>query len=503
MKLCLQCSTHYGDEEQSCPEDGTQLVQVGKDPLLGCLLDEKYRVLCQVGKGSMGVVYKAIQESTGREMAIKLLNNFMGDNSDSVKRFHREAKAVSRLNHPNIIRLYDFGVLEDGQPYIVTEFLKGRTLAQLLQTLGFLPLDQALPIFEQVCKAVGEAHRSRVMHRDIKPDNVFLLETEGSGASEKYNVRVLDFGVAKLFTETGNSSASLTVEGKVCGSPAYMSPEQCKGQEVDYRSDLYSLGVLIFETLSGKRPFTAQDLMALMLMHVNKEVPALATVQSSVKFHAELEKVVHKALSKNPNERQQSAEELWEDLRAASEGRSKTITVTPPTNWIKFEGSAIQLTPQAVPSQLVDTSTSVPVVHKKDAAATTLELNAIKPNSFLLAMKSLKVKSIVLFAALVSVSLILVRSLQEQSVLNEAESLINRGRCEEGVQILEKLQDRNRLPPEQFETLNNAYVQIAMAYARQRKYTPALKFLQKVSPKSKVNDKATELARQYKARNRG
>lgn len=500
MKLCLQCSTHYKDEDQSCPEDGSQLVQVGKDPLLGCLLDEKYRLLCQVGKGSMGVVYKAIQESTGREMALKLLNNFMGDSSDQVKRFHREAKAVSRLNHPNIIRLYDFGVLEDGQPYIVTEFLKGRTLAQLLQTLGFLPLDQALPIFEQVCRAVGEAHRSRVMHRDLKPDNIFLLETEGNGASEKYNVRVLDFGVAKLFTETGNSSASLTVEGKVCGSPAYMSPEQCKGQEVDYRSDLYSLGVLIFETLSGKRPFSAQDLMALMLMHVNKEVPALATVQSSVKFHTELENVVHKALSKNPNERQQSAEELWEDLRAASEGRSKTITVTPPTNWIKFEaGIQLSSTPQAVASQLVDTSTSVPI-HKKDASATTLTLNAVKPNRFFEALKRLKVKSIVLFAALISVSLILVKVLQEQSILNEAESLINRGRCEEGVQILERLQSGNRLPPEQFETLNNAYVQIAMAYARQKKYGPALKFLQKVSPKSKVIEKASELTRQYKAK---
>ena len=168
MKLCLQCNTHFQGDFEQCPDDGSKLVVVPEDQMIGKILGEKYRILNPIGKGSMGMVYRAVQESTGREMAVKVLHHFLGQNSDSVKRFHREARAVSRLSHPNIIRLYDFGVMEGGQPYIVTELLKGVTLSDVIRKRGYLELKQALPLFEQVCQAIGEAHRSRIIHRDRK-----------------------------------------------------------------------------------------------------------------------------------------------------------------------------------------------------------------------------------------------------------------------------------------------------------------------------------------------
>ncbi|CAM6001824.1 unnamed protein product, partial [Sphagnum balticum] len=185
----------------------------------------------------------------------------------------------------------------------------GEIPKSVLRETGPLPIEAALPIIKQVCAAVAEAHRVRVIHRDLKPDNIILQGKDAASVS----VKVVDFGVAKLVGDDASTGA-LTVEGKVCGSPAYMSPEQCRGAEFDYRCDIYSLGVVIFEMLTGKRPFLADDLMALMFMHVNETPPRMAEVEPELIYPEHLEKVVIKALSKNPAARQQSADELWAEV---------------------------------------------------------------------------------------------------------------------------------------------------------------------------------------------
>jgi eukaryotic-like serine/threonine-protein kinase len=502
MKLCLQCNAHYQGDFDNCPDDNSKLVVVPEDPVIGKVLGDKYRVLCPVGKGSMGVVYKAIQESTGREMAVKLLHHFLGTNSDSVKRFHREARAVSRLSHPNIIRLYDFGVMDEGQPYIVTELLKGVTLSDVLRRRGYLTLKQALPLMEQVCAAIGEAHRSRVIHRDLKPENIVLEEVDLDGDLEsddlikKNAIRVLDFGVAKMWSDSGASSASLTLEGKVCGSPAYMSPEQCRGVDVDYRTDIYSMGVVFFETLTGKRPFSADDLMALMLMHVNNKAPSLGSVQPDVTFSAELNDVIMKAMAKNPNERQQSAEELWEDVRATSRGRQKTVVVTPPDNWIPFQGKgSLGYKPEREdvsgetgdaystlgnPNNILDWAMDAPPPMKDRSGQARQKLWMVARAGALGLLVVFGVNSFF-------------KVYNNNEAAKNASLMISHGRCEEGVSVLEKMKNDKTLSPEYYDTLNDAYLQMGKSYGSNRNYSRAVDVLKRVSPKSKSYSQAQNL----------
>jgi serine/threonine-protein kinase len=511
MKLCLHCNTHFQGDFEQCPDDGTKLVVVPEDPVIGKVLGDKYRVLCPVGKGSMGVVYKAIQESTGREMAVKLLHHFLGTNSDSVKRFHREARAVSRLSHPNIIRLYDFGVMDEGQPYIVTELLKGVTLSDVLRRRGYLTLKQALPLMDQVCAAIGEAHRSRVIHRDLKPENIVLEEVDLDGDLDaddlikKNAIRVLDFGVAKMWSDSGASSASLTLEGKVCGSPAYMSPEQCRGVDVDYRTDIYSMGVVFFETLTGKRPFSADDLMALMLMHVNNKAPSLGSVQPEVTFSTELNDVIMKAMAKNPNERQQSSEELWEDVQATSRGRQKTVVVKPPDNWIPFQGKgSLGYKPEkedanletgdgynslANPNNVLDWALDAPPPSNRNSRGRRQKFWMVT-------------RATALGAILVGSAAYFAQAYKNNEEAKNASLLITHGRCEEGVSVLERMKNDSTLSPEYNEILNDAYLQMGQSYGNTRNYGRAVDALKKVSPKSKFYAQAQRLINRWGPRAR-
>jgi serine/threonine protein kinase len=509
MKLCLHCNTHFQGDFDQCPDDNSRLVVVPEDPVIGKVLGDKYRVLCPVGKGSMGVVYKAIQESTGREMAVKLLHHFLGTNSDSVKRFHREARAVSRLSHPNIIRLYDFGVMDEGQPYIVTELLKGVTLSDVLRKRGYLTLKQALPLIEQVCAAIGEAHRSRVIHRDLKPENIVLEDVDLDGDLDaddlikKNAIRVLDFGVAKMWSDSGASSASLTLEGKVCGSPAYMSPEQCRGVDVDYRTDIYSMGVVFFETLTGKRPFSADDLMALMLMHVNNKAPSLGSVQPDVTFSTELNDVVMKAMAKNPNERQQSAEELWEDLRATTRGRQKTVTVKPPDNWIPFQGKGslgYKPEPQDVAGETGDGYNTLGnpgniMDWTLDAQPPQAERQDDGGKKFWMVARALA-----LGAGVVLVFNLSMKVYNHYNQAKEASVMISQGHCEEGVSVLEKMKNDKTLAPEFYDVLNDAYLQMGKSYGSNRNYGRAVDVLKRVSPKSRSYSSAQNLINRWSPR---
>lgn len=509
MKLCLECNTHFQGDFEDCPDDGSKLVAVPDDPIIGKILGEKYRILCPVGKGSMGMVYKSIQESTGREMAVKLLHHFLGTNSDSVKRFHREARAVSRLSHPNIIRLYDFGVMDQGQPYIVTELLKGVTLSDVLRKRGYLELKQALPLFEQVCAAIGEAHRSRVIHRDLKPENIVLEDIDIKGDLDavdlikKNAIRVLDFGVAKMWSDSGASSASLTLEGKVCGSPAYMSPEQCRGVDVDFRTDIYSMGVVFFETLTGKRPFSADDLMALMLMHVNNQAPSLGAVNAELSYPNELNDAIMKAMAKNPNERQQSAEELWEDIQAACRGRQKTVQVAPqaqPETWIPFQGKgnpilAATSTDNPAPLETSDSYSALAnpadmLNYSQEPRHQTKKKKRKENRTFMIGRALLLGAGLVLAGMYAS-------QMHTQDEAKNAANLISRGKCEEGVSILERLQSQKKLPTEHFETLNDAYVQMALSYAKAGQYSRSVELLKRVDTKASSYGQAQQLLRRY------
>jgi serine/threonine protein kinase len=508
MKLCLQCNTHFQGDFEQCPDDGSKLVVVPEDQMIGKILGEKYRILNPIGKGSMGMVYRAVQESTGREMAVKVLHHFLGQNSDSVKRFHREARAVSRLSHPNIIRLYDFGVMEGGQPYIVTELLKGVTLSDVIRKRGYLELKQALPLFEQVCQAIGEAHRSRIIHRDLKPENIVIIDIDIEGDLDaldlikKNSIRVLDFGVAKMWSESGASSASLTLEGKVCGSPAYMSPEQCRGVDVDFRTDIYSMGVVFFETLTGKRPFSADDLMALMLMHVNNQAPSLGAVNPEASYPPELNETIMKAMAKNPNERQQSAEELWDDVQATCIGRQKAVTVSQPELWIPFEGKGGIVLRASEDGQHIETSDSnvsiaQPVMLNwlNDDLPTPPKVKVKKENK-----KFLVFRALVIGLALIWGSAKIGSSFKDNDEARYASVLISKGKCQEGVVVLERLQKENKLASQYQDTLNDAYIQMSLAYAKSGSYPRAIEVLKKIPEKSRSYQNAQSYIKRYQSR---
>ena len=242
MKLCFACNQQFGDDEVLCPKDGTRLVLLGVNPLIGFVIEDRYRLEEVIGTGAMGVVYRATQELIGRKVAVKVLHSHLLSDSLALKRFQQEARAASRLNHPHIVAVYDYGLIAGNQPYIVMDLLKGIPLSKVIKDKGYLPVREALPIFQQVCDALEEAHKHKVIHRDIKPDNIVLTE---SGSSKNF-VKVVDFGISKILEVNEETFLNLTKAGTICGSPGYMSPERYRSEPIDERADIYSLGVSLF-----------------------------------------------------------------------------------------------------------------------------------------------------------------------------------------------------------------------------------------------------------------
>jgi serine/threonine protein kinase len=287
------------------------MVTVGDDPLLGMVVEGRYKIQSVIGQGSAGTVYRAVQELIGREVAVKVLHDYLVSDDEFIKRFKQEAKASSRLNHPNIITIYDFGVIPQGggRPYIAMDLLNGTPLSDVITEVNHIdPLD-AVPIFNQVCGAFGEAHRQGVVHRDIKPENIVLVER---GGVKNFPI-VVDFGIARLIQDE-SEQAKITRTGTVCGSPTYMSPEQCTSSKVDHRSDIYSLGIVIYETLTGEVPFQHEELVRVMAMHLSDSPKPINEVRPDLHFSEALINIVQKTLLKNPNDRFQSMEELSEAL---------------------------------------------------------------------------------------------------------------------------------------------------------------------------------------------
>ena len=273
------------------------------DPHIGRLLAGQYKVEALLGRGGMGAVYRGVQLSVDRRVAIKLISSGLPDPAQSLQRFRREAEATGRLNHPNTIRLFDFGLTDRGEVYMVMELLEGCDLAARLQQ-GPLAPDEAFHIIRQVLSALSESHARGIVHRDLKPGNVFLSQVHGDANF----VKVMDFGIAGM--EHGREAQKLTVTGAVMGTPAYMSPEQAQGKPVDARGDLYSCGVVLFEMLAGRVPFEAETLVSMLLAHVTQKPKRLSECGVSFPQLPQTQALIDTLLAKSPAHRPSSAVEV-------------------------------------------------------------------------------------------------------------------------------------------------------------------------------------------------
>jgi serine/threonine protein kinase len=311
-KVCLECNRQFTGIVAACPHDGTLLINVVQDPLLGTILAGNYEIQEVIGHGGMGVVYKARHALMDRIVAIKMLQAQLISDSMSVKRFQQESKSASRISHPNVITVYDFGISPNGQPFIVMDYLQGISLADLIKNEGQIGVERSIKILAQACDALDHAHKQGVIHRDVKPTNFVLINYD----EEKDFVKVVDFGVAKLMNATPDGQR-LTQAGEVCGSPVYMSPEQCTGGELDQRSDIYSMGIVVYETLTGKLPILGKTMVDTMSKHISEMPPSFSIARPDLYIPERLEQVVFKALAKDPNDRHQSMDELRIDLENA------------------------------------------------------------------------------------------------------------------------------------------------------------------------------------------
>lgn len=313
MKLCLRCNQYFEDQVEKCPSDGSVLENVGRDALIGALINNRYVIESVIGRGSSGVVYRARGLGrSGMVVAIKVLHSYVGAAGAALDRFLREAQAASRLRNPHIITIWDSGVLEDGQPYFVMDYLEGMTLGNLIRMKEHIEPGHALSLLQQICEALSEAHRQGVVHRDLKPENIILEQTD---QGHEY-VKLLDFGIADS-PQHSQTSYKLDKPRTVSGSPAYMSPEQCQGLDLDGRSDIYSLGVVVFEMLTGRRPFLQKDNVNVMALHVNEPPMKLSDVRPDLRIPLEIESVILKALSKKPAQRQPTVQEFLKEFGKA------------------------------------------------------------------------------------------------------------------------------------------------------------------------------------------
>jgi serine/threonine-protein kinase len=311
MKKCPKCGVEYPDATTLCPADGVAL-EKDPDSLVGTTLAGKYRIDARLNEGGMGTVYRGTHVLMDKTVAIKVLRPSLAADEKIVARFSREARAASRITHPNAISVTDFGEDESGHVFLVMEFLSGKTLKQLIRDEGPLPLARVVDITRQVGDALNAAHAQGVVHRDLKSDNIMLLDTMTGD-----HAKVLDFGIAKINEPDGAVDTSLTAPNLVIGTPQYMSPEQCsQDAEIDARSDIYSLGVILYEMLVGHVPFSGDSPTMVMMKHLQEPVPSVLEERSDVP--ASVGRVVARAMAKVRDNRYQNVAELIEDLTLAA-----------------------------------------------------------------------------------------------------------------------------------------------------------------------------------------
>jgi serine/threonine-protein kinase len=311
MKTCPKCGVEYPDATTLCPNDGVAL-EKDPDSLVGTTLAGKYRIDARLNEGGMGTVYRGCHVLMDKTVAIKVLRPSLAADEKIVARFSREARAASRITHPNAISVTDFGEDESGHVFLVMEYLSGKTLRHVIREEGPLPLARVVDITRQIGDALNAAHEQGVIHRDLKSDNIMLLDTMSGD-----HAKVLDFGIAKINEPEGEVDTGLTAPNLVIGTPQYMSPEQCsQDSEIDARSDIYSLGVILYEMLVGHVPFSGDSPTIVMMKHLQEPVPSVLEERSDLP--ASVARVVARAMAKVKDNRYQTVAELIEDLTIAA-----------------------------------------------------------------------------------------------------------------------------------------------------------------------------------------
>jgi serine/threonine-protein kinase len=282
----------------------------------------------KIGEGGMGEVWRGFQPNIGKRVAIKVLSEQMLSNQRVIQRFQQEAQAANAIQSRHIVDIFAFGALPDGRPYLVMELLSGLSLASYLEKKGPLPLGEIVELFSQICKALGAAHERGIVHRDLKPENVFLVMEEGDPPF----VKILDFGIAKLASDGG--AGRLTRTGSVFGTPAYMSPEQCEGsKQVDHRADLYALGIILFELLTGRTPFyePGDGLGSVIARHLHSPPNKVSEMVYGREISPALDAfVTQRVLAKSPDDRPQRCADLLAELRAVAADGERSFTVARP-----------------------------------------------------------------------------------------------------------------------------------------------------------------------------
>jgi len=310
--LCSVCKRHFSPSAEFCPYDGEKLrphefQPVVRDALIGSVIDDRYEVLAVIGEGGMGRVYRVRHRRLGRSFALKALRLELSQDPTLTQRFIQEARAAAAISHPNVVQINDFGTLPKGQPYFVMELLEGRTLTRILRQEGPIAPVRCVFILRQIAEALAAAHSMGVIHRDLKPDNVVVvLPTE-----PHMTVKVLDFGLAKVA-----ANSRLTRPGVVFGTPHYLSPEQASGEPYDHRVDVYALGVMMFEMVTGRVPFEADTYMGVLSKHLYSTPPRLREYNADAGGLSGFEEIISGCLAKKPAERWPNMAELSRKLAA-------------------------------------------------------------------------------------------------------------------------------------------------------------------------------------------
>lgn len=362
MFVCPKCNTVYEEAPPFCGVCGANLKDASRSdadeaPLIGRIIDKRYRILDLLGSGGMGAVYLVEHVQMGKLMAMKVLQGDLSREVDMTRRFRREAETVSRLSHINTVNVFDFGS-EGEMMYLVMEYIQGRDLADYLEEEGPIPFVEAAKMMIQVCSALMEAHGKGIVHRDLKPENIFLTQL----AEQTDFVKVLDFGLAKL--RDIQDRTRITAQGSIVGTPFYMAPEHCRGEAVDHRSDIYALGAVLYKLLTGEPPFAGKTPMSIITKHLTEtpEVPSLRSPGLGIPDQAD--RIVLKAMNKEPGDRYQSAEEMRRALADAVE------ELSPGSEFRRFSSSYQQSkSPEASDWERVAAEGRAPTVEQTPAVA--------------------------------------------------------------------------------------------------------------------------------------
>ena len=334
MRVCPRCRAQYPAKTRFCEKDAAVLVEEVDIERIGTTVGN-YHLHDILGRGGMGTVFRGEHVYIGRKVALKVLHPRFARYEEAVNRFLREARAASSINHPNIVDVTDFGPMPDGGVFFVMEYLEGTSLEDMIEKEGAIELHRALNVANQMTRALAAAHDTGIIHRDLKPDNIMLIQKPGrreliravSPESEESHpgyviekerqydfVKLLDFGIAKVLSPD-DINVGETLQGAVFGTPEYMSPEAARGEEVDHRADIYAIGVILFDMVTGRPPFEARAAAEVLSMQINSEPPSPREAAPHREITEATEKLILKAMSKCPDARHQSMDELRAELQ--------------------------------------------------------------------------------------------------------------------------------------------------------------------------------------------